>query len=63
MKGKVQIEYDKAKLEKIRRLAVDNGRKTNLQELFNIAVDIAMNSIQFLDEEGFNQVHNLKKIS
>jgi hypothetical protein len=61
MKGNVQIEYEKEALEKIRSIAVKNGKKTNLQTLFDLAVEIAVNSIDCLDETDFNMLFNLKK--
>lgn len=58
---KTQISVDPEQMEKLRSLAVKNKMKTSRQELVSLAVNIAIDCINNLDEMDFNNLFNLEK--
>lgn len=59
--AKAQLELTDEQMMKINILAVNNGRKTNKQELVNLALEVANLFIRFSDSEDFEQITGLKK--
>lgn len=57
---KTTVSIDPIKMEKIRAVAVLNGKKTDRQGLIDLAVEIAVNNISNLDAGSFKNVNNLK---
>jgi hypothetical protein len=62
MKINMNISDDgEINLNKIREVAMINGLKKSKADLIELSIKIASNTIEFLDDESFQQVNNLKK--
>lgn len=55
------IDLDDLQLAKIKQLAIKNDLPKNKQDLVNLALKVAINSIDLLDDESFEQINNLVK--
>lgn len=53
------INLDDLKLAKLKQIAIKNNLPKNKQDLVDLAFDLAINSIELLDEESFLNVNNL----
>lgn len=53
------IDLDDLKLAKLKQFAVKNNLAKNKQDLVNLAFDLAVNSIELLEEEDFLSINNL----
>jgi hypothetical protein len=60
MNTQVNIKDEVALLE-VKKIALKNGLKTTKPELINLAIQISVDSIKYLDEKSFEQATNLKK--
>ena len=62
MKTNMNISNDgEIALNKIREVAMINGMKKSKPDVIELAIKIASNCIEMLDDESFQQVNNLKK--
>jgi len=59
--AKAQVELNELHLNRIKEIAIKNNLKTTKQDLVNLGLEIANNSIQYLDSESFQQINSLKK--
>jgi hypothetical protein len=59
-KGKSIIEFKNIDLERLESIAEKNNRKLSKQGLTELAFELAIKSIVFLDQESFENVTNLK---
>ncbi|MFN5416468.1 MAG: hypothetical protein ACK5B9_05380 [Flavobacteriia bacterium] len=53
------IDLDEVKLAKLKQFAIKNSLPKNSQNLVSLAFDLAINSIELLDEEDFFSLNNL----
>jgi len=53
------IDLDDLKLAKLKQIAIKNDLPKNKQDLVNLAFYLAINSIECLDLESFENVNNL----
>ena len=54
------IDLDKMQLAKLEKFAVKNDLPKNSQDLVILAFKLAINSIELLDSEDFQQINNLE---
>ena len=53
------IDLDDLKLAKLKQIAKKNDLPYKKQDLVNLAFDLAINSIELLDQESFENINNI----
>lgn len=55
------IRYDANQIEKLRKASLANGIKPTIQNIHLLALHIAIDCVNHLDEESFQQLTGLNK--
>ena len=56
------IDLDDLKLAKLKQIAKKNDLPYKKQDLVNLAFDLAIKSIELLDQESFENINNISNI-